>query len=395
MESEPATTTPAFQSKLPGSRERFVSEVVAMSLELGERAAADFLRQFPPRVMMEGLAGEPTLRAQILCAATGTKLKIGVKKSVASASEDLEIALREGEAQPEDVLSAFLPDDRVRFLPPAELWTFMSGDQFWVRSPKDGQGYDRARALITYVLDRALAHGLLTHEQVVAPITAKTIRSTVSADDLWDVVHAALASSAKFSHRSFVDAMPVDTLTRHVALADLWEKIIAPEVAQKEGLLPRPEPPASAPPPAPAEAEPAPVAAPAEAEPAPAAAPAEAEPTPVAAAAESKPASVPPPAEAAPPSAPAHTEVKSPSMRPPPAAKPRPPSVRPSRGVKMPVVRPPPAAKVPARVQAATKPRKTAEPLPVSDAELVPDDEADDAMNVAAEELLDAVDEDD
>src|SRR5215510_3256651 len=115
-------TVPAFSSRLRQGRQRFLAHVMEHSLHIGRRSTDDFIRHFPPEAIMKGLESQPNLRANILAHTTGIKHKIATKKSWQSAADDLRIALEEKETDAAAVISAFEPDDRVRYLEDKKLW---------------------------------------------------------------------------------------------------------------------------------------------------------------------------------------------------------------------------------------------------------------------------------
>src|SRR4051794_10235592 len=92
--SHPVLDQP-FKSKLKEGPQRFLAHVIEHGLKHGRRSARDFMRHFPPTTIMEGLEDEPLLRAKILVAATGVRMKVAQKKSAASCGSDLQIALDE------------------------------------------------------------------------------------------------------------------------------------------------------------------------------------------------------------------------------------------------------------------------------------------------------------
>jgi hypothetical protein len=133
MSEEQAAAEPkrAFQSRLERGRERFLAYAIEHAFETGLRSPQDFIRHFPPSVIMQGLADQARLRAAILVLTTGLKQKIAEKKSWESAAEDLQIALDEGETDAESVVAVFDPDDRVRYLDATGIWRFLIEGDFW------------------------------------------------------------------------------------------------------------------------------------------------------------------------------------------------------------------------------------------------------------------------
>ena len=67
-------------STLSKGRERFLAHVIEHGFEVGRRSPEDFVRHFPPTLIMEGLRDQAKLRANILVAATGLKEKVAIKK---------------------------------------------------------------------------------------------------------------------------------------------------------------------------------------------------------------------------------------------------------------------------------------------------------------------------
>src|ERR1043165_92812 len=123
-----------FRSKLPEPRQRFLAQVVEHGLASGLRTADEFLRHFSPVTIMHALGDEPARRARILETTIGTRPKLALKKSPESSAEALRIAIEEGEPPAAAVLESFDPDDRVRFLDAAYLWTFVAEPRFWLHT---------------------------------------------------------------------------------------------------------------------------------------------------------------------------------------------------------------------------------------------------------------------
>ena len=96
-------------STLSKGRERFLAHVIEHGFEVGRRSPEDFVRHFPPTLIMEGLRDQAKLRANILVAATGVKEKVAIKKSWESCADDLQIALDEGETDASMVMIRSLP----------------------------------------------------------------------------------------------------------------------------------------------------------------------------------------------------------------------------------------------------------------------------------------------
>src|SRR5260221_6576749 len=115
-------------TELTDPRQRFVARVVDHTLSDRWRTAEDFLRHFPPSVIVSSLAHADELRVRLLVAATGTHQKIALKKSIPSAVEDLELALAEQTTPPAALVSVYSADDRGRYLDARKLWPFVVED---------------------------------------------------------------------------------------------------------------------------------------------------------------------------------------------------------------------------------------------------------------------------
>ena len=61
-------------SQLSKGRERFLAHVIEHGFEVGRRSPEDFVRHFPPTIIMEGLKDNAKLRADILVQATGVEV---------------------------------------------------------------------------------------------------------------------------------------------------------------------------------------------------------------------------------------------------------------------------------------------------------------------------------
>ena len=144
---------------------------------------------------MEALKDSPSLRADILETATGVRRKVALKKSATSSGDDLQIALEEGEAAPDEVVRLFRPDDRVRFLARPKLWSFLIEGEFWnTGKASDKAGYERAQQHISFLLDRALKDQLLTHQDVVEGISVNKISQLMPRPELETALSSALAA---------------------------------------------------------------------------------------------------------------------------------------------------------------------------------------------------------
>jgi len=242
MAEQPSTVTP-FESKLADGRQRFLACAIEHALLSGRRNARDFMRHFPPALIMEGMSDHPELRAGILAQTTGLKLKIAAKKSWQSAAEDLGIALAEGETNPETVVSVFHPDDRIRYLDARRLWGFLIEGEFWNVAPTKSEEHRIAKQHIAFLLDRALVDGLVNHRQIIEGITVAELATRLPKAELGKIIEGALAAGqrkAPFTEVELWSALTAPVLVEYVPLSHLWNLVIAPKVAETHGYSLRP-----------------------------------------------------------------------------------------------------------------------------------------------------------
>jgi hypothetical protein len=227
-----------FESELEPGAKRFLAYVVMHSLDCGRRSPEDFIRHFSPAQIMEGLQNRPSLRAKILVPATGLKWKIAVKKSPGSAGDDLQIALDEGEVDAQTVVGLFEPDDRIRYLKSTAIWSFVTEGAFW-RPSNDRVASERAKAHVSFMLDRALADGLVTHQDIVDGISIGKLVELLPRADLGEILAGALdagRSMRPFTDEDLLRRTPTDILTEHIPLDHIWETVIAPRIASPQGF---------------------------------------------------------------------------------------------------------------------------------------------------------------
>jgi hypothetical protein len=226
--SDPATAAD-FRSSLETPRDRFLSELLARALPSALRTAADFLGHFPPPVLMRALAGEVELRADVLQTATSCKRRTALGKSIDSAIDDLETALRVRDTTEEQVLGCLPPDDRVRLLPRPDIWAFVAEPIVADRPDAD--------ALVTHLLARALAHELVTPEQVVNAIGLSRLVDALPKAKLSAVVNSVLAAPAKYNSADLLNVLHPGVLVKHLPLRFMWTRVVVPLVAETHGFL--------------------------------------------------------------------------------------------------------------------------------------------------------------
>lgn len=235
---EQSSSAVQFESKLSDGRQRFLAYAVEHALRIGRRSAKDFIRHFPPELMMEGMANQPELRAEILAQTTGLKAKIALKKSWQSAAEDLRIALTEGETNPETVVAVFHPDDRVLCLDPRRLWSFLTEGEFWNVTPTKSEEYRICKQHIAFLLERALLDGLITHRSIMEGISVAEIATRLPKAELGKIIEGALAAGQRKSPFTEVElwlALTAPVLVEYIPLAHVWNAVVSPRIADIHG----------------------------------------------------------------------------------------------------------------------------------------------------------------
>jgi hypothetical protein len=230
----------AFVSKLQKGPARFLAETLDHALANGRRNAADFIRHFPPGAIMTALDPAPNLRATFLITLVGLKERTALRTSSQDAGRMLENALAEGDTDADSVITLFNPDDRIQYLDASRVWTFLLEGDFW-KAPrsKDGGVYKIAQAHIAYMLDRAIAHKLLTHENVIEGVSIEMIAEKLPRNDMARIFKGAVTagrSNKPFSDADLYNAMTSSTLVDYVPLPHVMQTVIAP-MAQSAGFV--------------------------------------------------------------------------------------------------------------------------------------------------------------
>ncbi len=225
-------------SQLSKGRERFLAHVIEHGFEVGRRSPEDFVRHFPPTLIMEGLRDQAKLRADILVQATGVKEKVALKKSWESCADDLQIALDENETSAAAVMKVFQLDDRVRYLDHKLLWAYVTEGEFWKISPSRQKEYAAAKSHMAFMLARALDDKLVSHADIVEGITVEELASRLPKSELGKIIKGALECgkrNAPFTETDLLGSMPPDVLVNYMPLFQVWDAIIDPKIAIEHG----------------------------------------------------------------------------------------------------------------------------------------------------------------
>lgn len=245
------TANTAYPTELGRSRDGFAVQVMLHSLETGLRTPEDFIRHFPPTAIMEALKDRAMLRAKILVDATGTREKIALKMDAVASGTQLQIALDEGVTTPDQIVQLFEPDERVRYLARPGLWAYEIKSEYWKKSSKDKEDFERAKAHVSLILRAALDNHLVSRKDIVDALTVKELVNKLPKDELLKLISTALQIDRKFDEDCFLEAVPPDVLVKHVPLPTIWEQVVVPLVADAHGFIEKPPAPEETPAPTP------------------------------------------------------------------------------------------------------------------------------------------------
>lgn len=235
--------TDPFVSSLPQSPARFLAEALDHALNNGRRSPADFIRHFPPSVVMGALDAVPQLRAIFLTMLVGVREKTALRTSAADAGRLLQAALEEDDCDAESIVEVFNPDDRIRYLDSHKVWAFLTEGDYWkVSRAKDAAAHKTAQTHIAYMLDRALAHGLVTHADIFSGITVEVLAEKLPRGEMAKIIKQALTvgrDGQAFTEKDLFVATPSTVLVDHIALPQIVDGVVMP-MARKVGYVDKP-----------------------------------------------------------------------------------------------------------------------------------------------------------
>jgi hypothetical protein len=238
--AESAAESKQHVSELADPRQRFLARVVEHTLSDGWRSPEDFLRHFPPATLVSSLAHSDDLRVKLLIAATGTHEKIALKKSVSSATEDLELALAEETTTPSALVALYPADDKVRHLNPKQLWHFVAEDEFFRAPASETMRHTRAASRLTFIIDCAISEGILTLKDIADGMTFDQIATSLPVHDVREVVKYAMQiarAGAPLTEERFLAVVPLPSLVSHVPLDHTWQRVVLDRVAAPSGFV--------------------------------------------------------------------------------------------------------------------------------------------------------------
>lgn len=207
--------------------DRFLSLCLEHAFELDWLTAPAFVAAFGPQALMEHLNPAVDLRAKLLIEAAGVNAKVAKKKSTAAAAEDLQLALQEGVCTPLDVLEQLSFDEMVQWLPPKELWHFLTSDAFYQKNDP------RSRERMLFMLEAAQFESLLDSTTILRALTPELVAKVLPKDLVDEVLAQALIkgmAGEAFSPESLVEVLPLATWLEHVRLGDVWTRVVEGEI---------------------------------------------------------------------------------------------------------------------------------------------------------------------
>ncbi len=204
---------------------KLLSELVAASLDRGLHTPQSFLDRFPADAIMAELADEPKLRARILVACLGLPASTAerLKPSVAGAA--LETALSAGDTTAVKVLEQFAADDRVRQLPWAALWAFVTEGEWWKEPGQLSNGF------MLNALERAQVHGLMDPNVWRDGLTIAKLAKQLPRDlmeKLFERAASIGASSKAFTGAEIFSLVKPSDLVAAFDLAYLFDHVVLP-----------------------------------------------------------------------------------------------------------------------------------------------------------------------
>ena len=240
MTQDPKTPKPGSSAAPPASARRFLAQLMEYCFREGWRTPDDFVKHFPAQTMMAALKSAPELRVAILAAATGIYEEILRRKSPALAAEDLSLALDEGTTSSMQLLAAFSPEDRVRYLDARKIWDFIADDQFWRYDPEATDEQRQAAAdRMGHTLSLAVQERLLTLRDILEGLTYEAVADSLSPNELRAVVRHALLKGRDgiaLSEKVLLEVLPLDKLMRSMPLEHIWSDVVLRRIALPNGL---------------------------------------------------------------------------------------------------------------------------------------------------------------
>ena len=234
------TPRPPFASRLGQGRERFLAHAIDHAFACGRRTADDFVRHFPPSLIMKSLCEAPALRAKILVRATGINESIALRKSLATALQDVQLALEEGDIDAKTIAMLLAPDDRVRHLCARRLWSFLTEGDFWRTDPRAKSQFETAQLHLAFLLECAIHERLISYRDVIDGLSVSELVARLPKSALERIIVRALVNGrngGRFDDADLLTASSIETIVRYVPMPHIWARVVEPRIARAHAFV--------------------------------------------------------------------------------------------------------------------------------------------------------------
>ena len=112
--------------------------------------------------------------------------------------------------------------------------------EFWKVDGSDRQRFESAKNHMAFIMDQAIEDRLLAHREIVEGIGVSRLVEHLPLNELQAIIEQTLSNShdgKPFTETDLLRTVPTQKMVGHVPLALLWESVIRPKVAERNGLL--------------------------------------------------------------------------------------------------------------------------------------------------------------
>lgn len=224
----------------PSARERFLARIVEQCFADKWRSAEEFLQAFPPESLLRGIEWNEPLRVKLLVATTGVNEKLAARKTLESATEDLVLSLDEGLTSPSAILTLYPTQALVRHLDARGLWAFATASAKAKTVAKERSSRERRARRAAFIVDAALQEGILQLRDVTDGLGFRCIATSLPHAELQRIVEHALSGARegqRLTEEQLLEAVPLETLMKHVPLDRTWQQVVVERLAIPLGLV--------------------------------------------------------------------------------------------------------------------------------------------------------------
>lgn len=213
----------------------FLASVVAHGLTTGHRRASDFVAHLSARDIMQSLASRVEERARLLEASTGIKRSVARRKSPEAAAADLDLALTFGEVDAATIVEAFAVDNLFHLLGIRALWAYLAECETDPAASLTRGEALRAKTHLMFVLETALAEGIVSHEDIVEVLGARAIVAHLTNAELSGMLSRVFALGGADSAFTPMDALavvPPASFVQLVRWKQVWDSMLVPKLGE-------------------------------------------------------------------------------------------------------------------------------------------------------------------